>query len=56
MNKNLNAEAESDATTEVGVVTVGAAVAEDTTEIIAGARIRRTLPPAASGATLVLHL
>ena len=38
-------ESESDAITVVGVVIVGVAVAVDITEIIAVARIRRTLPP-----------
>ena len=54
--ERLDAEAESDATTEVGVGIVGAAAAVDTTETIAEARIRRTPPPADSGATFVLHL
>ena len=49
--ERLDAEAESDATTEAGVVTVGGAAAGDITEIIAVARIRRTLPPVVSGAT-----
>ena len=49
-------ESESDAITVVGVVIVGVAVAVDITEIIAVARIRRTLPPVVSGATFVLHL
>ncbi len=46
-------ESESDAITVVGVVIVGVAVAVavDITEIIAVARIRRTLPPVVSGAT-----
>jgi len=52
----LDAEAESDATTVVGVATVGGAVADDITENIACARTRRTLPPDESGATFVLHL
>ena len=43
--ERLDAEAESDAITVVGVVIVGVAVAVDITEIIAVARIRRTLPP-----------
>ena len=42
-------ESESDAITVVGVVIVGVAVAVDITEIIAVARIRRTLPPVVSG-------
>ena len=41
-------ESESDAITVVGVVIVGVAVAVDITEIIAVARIRRTLPPVVS--------
>ena len=52
----LDAEAESDAKTVAGVVIAGVAVAVDKTEIIAVARIRRTLPPDVSGATFVLHL
>ena len=44
-------ESESDAITVVGVVIVGVAVAVDITEIIAVARIRRTLPPVVSGGT-----
>ena len=56
MNKNLDAEAESDATTVAGGETVGATVAIDTTETIAVARTRRTLPPCVSGATFVLRL
>ncbi len=44
-------ESESDAITVVGVVIVGVAIAVDITEIIAVARIRRTLPPVVSGAT-----
>lgn len=44
-------ESESDAITVVGVVIVGVAVAVDITEIIAVARIRRTLPPVVSRAT-----
>lgn len=44
-------ESESDAITVVGVVIVGVAVAVDITEIIAVARIRRTLPPVVSGTT-----
>ena len=54
--ERLDAEAESDAKTAVGVVIAGAAAAVDTTEIIAAARTRRTLPPGGSGATFVLHL
>ena len=54
--ERLDAEAESDAKTAGGVVTVGAAAAVDNTEIIAAARKRRTLPPDVSGATFVLHL
>ena len=54
--ERLDAEAESDAKTAVGDASVGVAVAEDKTETIAVARPRRTLPPAVSGATSVLHL
>ena len=48
MNKNLNAEAERASITEAGGVTVGVSVAFDTTERIAVARNRRTLPPIGS--------
>lgn len=48
-------ESESDAITVVGVVIVGVAVAVDITEIIAVARIRRTLPPVVSGATAAVQ-
>lgn len=48
-------ESESDAITVVGVVIVGVAVAVDITEIIAVARIRRTLPPVVSGATTTVQ-
>ena len=54
--ERLDAEAESDANTGAGAGIVGGAAAVDKTEIIAVARTRRTLPPAVSGATLVLHL
>ena len=54
--ERLDAEAESDAKTEAGVVKVGGAGADDTTEIIAEARRRSPLPPDVSGATFVLHL
>lgn len=56
MNKNLDAEAESDATTATGAVSTKDAPGGDTTKIIAEVRTRRTLPPAVSGATSVLHL
>ena len=53
--ERLDAEAESDATTDVGVATAGVAVAGDKTETIAVARIRRTLPPVVSGATTAVQ-
>ena len=54
--KELHAEAERDAITDVGRGIRGGAESDDNTETIAVARIRRTLPPAAIVATKFLHL